>query len=73
MSFNILSVELTPNPVETKKQYQIKVVIEECNYARLQKFTHNELKQFTHKQLANDKLNGPARRKTAELSEARPR
>ena len=56
MSFNILSVDLSPNPVTVKEKFIIKVEIEECNHERLKKYTHKQLKAYTHKQLKEEKL-----------------
>lgn len=58
MSLNILAVELSPNPVETKGNYTIKVTVEECTHARLTKFTHAQLAAYTHKDLAEAVLDG---------------
>lgn len=57
MSFNILSVELSPNPVNVNGKYVIKVQIEECDHKRLTAYTHAQLGQYTHKELAESKLN----------------
>ena len=58
MSLNILAVELSPNPVETKGYYTIKVTVEECTHERLTKFTHAQLAAYTHKDLAEAVLDG---------------
>ena len=58
MSFNILSVELSPNPVNVKENYIIRVEIEECTHERLEKYTHAELATYTHKDLAETVLDG---------------
>ena len=52
MSFNVLAVEISPNPVNAKDYYTIKVTIEECKYERLEKYTHAQLSAYTHKELA---------------------
>lgn len=56
MSFNIISAEIVPNPINTKGYFTLKIKIEECNYDRLTKHMHSQLNLYTHKQLRQDKL-----------------
>ena len=52
----ILSVSVSPQTVNAKGSFVISVKVEECNYSRLQKFTHKILSKFTHKNLSRDEL-----------------
>ena len=52
----ILSVTLTPNPVEAKGTLKIAVLVEECTHTRLEQYTHSELSVYTHSDLATKPL-----------------